>query len=221
MTAFERKLRAGKARLRHHDPAGALHHFGEALDRSRVENGRQTAHLLYYLGIALARLGDREAAVRSWLSAHRLGRGTPALKMLHRFANSYGMARQSCGELDDWRAFLAIQLARYLNTKRRRRFTSAAERDMVRDLLFDHWRSIKASDVLDGRSAEDKATLFGQMSVVFPFARGPDDHRLIPVDFRAKRRPASGDRCPCGSGLSFLSCCGRLPALEELRTGLF
>lgn len=196
-----------------HEPERALRLFQAALDGCPVTDERELARLLYFLGIALMRLGHKAPAMDSWRAALRLKRPSYALKMLRRYANCYGMARQSSGDLDDWKAFLAIQVDRYLATKRNGRFSSAAERDMVRDLVFEYWRAIRASEVLDGRAPGDRERLFQAVEIVFPY-RLPDEAaaEVIPVDFRRKRRVAPADRCPCGSGLTFMSCCGRLRA---------
>jgi len=199
--------------LARHNPGGALRLFQKALDDCPVTDEKELARLLYFLGIALMRVGDRGSAIDSWRAAHRLKHGTYALKMLRRYANSYGMARQTSGELDDWRAFLAIQVDRYLASKRNGRFGAEAERDMVRDLVFEYWRAIRASDVLEGRNPGEKEKLFRAVEIVFPY-RLPDAPAgdVITVDFRRKCRIALADRCPCGSGLTFMSCCGRLSA---------
>jgi hypothetical protein len=222
MDACTRHLRAGKRSLQRHDPAEALRLFHGALSECRVDHAR-LAQLLYYLGIALMRLGRHEAAIKAWLSGHRLTKGgTYSRQMLQRHANCYGMASQGCDEIDDWRAFLSIQLKRYLASKRKRRFSSDPERDMVRDLLFDHWKSIQASGELEARTPEEKRQLFHSVKIVFPFTHVPStDEPVISVDFRLGRRAASADRCPCGSGLTFMSCCGRLSGLEDLANGHF
>jgi tetratricopeptide (TPR) repeat protein len=199
--------------LARHNPTRALRLFRKALDECPVTDEKALARLLYFLGIALMRLGHRSSAIDSWRASHRLRRGTFALRMLQRYANCYGMARQTSGELDDWKAFLSIQVDRYLATKKNGRFSTAAERDMVRDLVFEYWRAIGASEVLEGRTPEEKESLFRAVEIVFPY-RLPEEAagEVIPVDFRRKRRVALADRCPCGSGLRFMSCCGRLSA---------
>ncbi len=201
--------------LSRHNAGGALGLFRKAVDKCPVTDEKTLARLLYYLGIALMRLGDKGSAIDSWRAAHRLKSGTYALKMLQRYANCYGMARQTNGDLDDWKAFLSIQLDRYLATKKNGRFSSPAERDMVRDLVFEYWRAIRASEVLEGRVPDEKESLFRAVEIVFPY-RLPDEAPgvVIPVDFRRKRRVALADRCPCGSGLRFMSCCGRLSAVR-------
>ncbi len=199
--------------LSRHDPAQALQRFRQAMDGCAVTDEKKLARLLYFLGIAFLRLGRKDEAMDSWRAAHRLKQRTYALKMLRRFANCYGMERQRDGDLDDWKAFLAIQIERYLGSKRNRRFSSDAERDMVRDLVFEYWRAIRASQVLEGRDPDARERLFRDVEIVFPY-RLPEEGsaEVIPVDFRRKRRVALADRCPCGSGLTFMSCCGRLSA---------
>jgi hypothetical protein len=199
--------------LSRHNPADALRLFRLALDACPATDERQLAKLLYFLGFALMRVGNADAAMDSWRAAHRLRRRTYALRMLRRYANCYGMERQSTGELDDWKAFLSIQVGRYLSGKRHGRFSAQAERDMVRDLVFEYWRAIRASAVLAGRSPGEREQILSAVEIVFPY-RLPEDApgEVIPVDFRRKRRVAPADRCPCGSGLPFMACCGRLSA---------
>jgi hypothetical protein len=180
---------------------------------------------LYYLGVALARLGETESAIRSWLLSHRIRRGTFAARMVERYTNGYGMARQGQRDLDDWRAFLAIQLARYLSRKKWGHFSSPAERDMVRDLLVDAWASLRLRASLEDMEPLAKRRLFEGVEVVFPMEpksgapEHPAEEGVITVDFRRGRRTQATDPCPCGSRLRFMSCCGRLPDVRDLLGG--
>ncbi len=74
--------------------------------------------------------------------------------------NEYGMPRCECREADDWQAFLAIQLARYLEERNLERFASCGARDRVVELLFEAWKPLLMSGRLSGMTYEAKLTLF-------------------------------------------------------------
>ena len=184
---------------------------------------KELSRLLFYTGVTLKKLGYSDSAVKSWVGSHRLLKSAHASKMLKRFSNDYGMARQASDDLDDWRAFYAIQLNRYLNSKRFKRFCSSAERDMIRDLVADYWKQLKVQGALVGRSPEEKNRIFKKVKIVFPLLQLDDPciEPLIHVDFREKKQALPKDRCFCGSGLSFMACCGRTPGEIELLSGSF
>jgi len=143
--------------------------------------------------------------------------------MLHRFGNDYGMVRQSTPELDDWRAFYSVQLQRYLQSKHTRQIVTDAEGDMIKDLIHDHWKQIRARGLLEGRSAEQKLSIFRSVKIIFPFYVSPEilESKVVTVDFLNKSRLAAADRCRCGSGMPFMMCCGRTEGADELSRGTF
>ncbi len=144
--------------------------------------------------------------------------------MLARITNGYGMERMACEELDDWEAFASVHLARYLGAKNRHGFATEAERDMVTDLIRDHWKSLEGSGALQGRTCSEKLQMYRAVRIVFPTVLGAEPlvaTPLIAVDFRARRRVRPADRCPCGSGLPHICCCGRVQGQEELQSGSF
>jgi hypothetical protein len=113
---------------------------------------------------------------------------------------------------------------RYLLAKNRHVFATRAERDMVTDLIRDHWSTLGGSGALAGRKCCEKLDLFRKVWIVFPTVlvepsvlKAP----VISVDFRAQRKVNLMDRCCCGSGLPFMNCCGRTPGREEIQGGLF
>ena len=73
------------------------------------------------------------------------------------------------------------------------------------------------------RKRATKATKFKKVKIVFPFLQLDDPciEPLIHVDFREKKQALPEDRCLCGSGLSFMACCGRTPGEIELLSGSF
>ncbi len=196
-----------------------LNHLNQALDSPELEE-RQQAWLLYWMGAVLERLGQLREALRSWRLAVSLSGETPAAGMIRQKTNGYGMPRQASSEMDDWRAFLAIQAGRYLRS-RGGRFGSAAERDMVSDMIADGWLELKKQTSLGRMTVAEKKRLFRRIRLAFPFMtvqtmmeEGPGaparEGREIPVDFRRRRPVGPQESCPCGSGLTYGRCCGRV-----------
>jgi hypothetical protein len=223
MDSWQTKLNKGKYYLSRHKPCMALKSFYEALKECPVSNSKSLSRLLFYLGITLKRLGYPNPALKSWLASQKLKRCKYSLKMIKRFVNEYGMARQSSSEQDDWEAFYSIQMKKYLNGKKVHRFKTSAEKDMIRDLITDHFRVLKANKFLEQKTPAEKNSLFRKVKIVFPFLYMKENNKdpLIHIDFLHKKRINSADRCPCGSGLSYMVCCGRTPASIELLNGLF
>ncbi len=192
--------------------------FREALEECPVSQARDMSRLLFYMGVTLKRLGCLGGAIQSWLSSLRLNKDRYALKMIQRYSNCYGMERQETEELDDWKAFYSIQVSRYLRSKRNGRFSSEPERDMVTDLISEHWNRLIAQECLEDKTLEQKKRLFQKVKIIFPFVLMPEQtgSDVIPVDFRRRRRLQANDRCFCGSGLPFLACCGRIQRQTDL-----
>lgn len=224
MSRCLKQLAEGKSRLSRHDPHGALHCFEQALKGCPPARRGELASILFYLGITLVRLGNKSGALRSWTAASGLAkRGSRARAMLRRFANGYGMVRQPTPELDDFHAFFAVQLDRYLKTKPSRRIGTFAERDMIWDLISEYWRELSTSGRLVGRGPDEKLSLFHRTKIVFPSIVAPDwgSPSVIPVNFARKQRSSADERCTCGSGLPYMTCCGRTHGADELLSGSF
>ena len=171
----------------------------------------------------MKKLGLKDSALKCWNAGRRIRKNGHSGKMFNRFANGYGMAKQNTEELDDWKAFYSVHLERYLLSKRSRRIGTDAERDMIRDLIADHWERLKESGTLTGKTCEEKMALFRREKIVFPFFMVPNSlgDAIVPVHFNEKRKMRCADRCQCGSGLPFYMCCGRTPGVDELLNGLF
>jgi hypothetical protein len=220
MHSWQRKTRRGIHYLSKHDADKALILFREALEECPISQTRDMSRLLFYMGVTLKRLGCLSGAIQSWLSSLRLNKDRYAMKMIKRHSNCYGMERQETEQLDDWRAFQSIQVSRYLSSKRNRRFSSEPERDMVMDLIGEHWNRLIAQECLEDKMPQEKKRLFQQVKIVFPFVLMPEEagSDVIQVDFRRRRRMQAQDRCYCGSGLPFLACCGRIQRQNDLMT---
>jgi hypothetical protein len=223
MDAWKIQMDRGLGMLSRHDPLEAVRCLQQALAACPPERGADLHRICFYLGIALRRAGHAQTAIRSWLSCTQLKKRGHSRRMLERMVNGYGMARQASEGGDDWQAFLAIQLSRYLATRNKRAFSTAAERDMVSDLVRDYWHGVEKSGVLLGKDSNQKRDFFREMCIVFPTVVLPEivSGTLVAVDFRTQRRIFDHQRCFCGSGLPYAFCCGRTVSCEELTRGSF
>ncbi len=221
MDLWQTKLNKGKYFLSRHKPCNALKSFYKALRDCPISKGRELSRLLFYLGITLKRLGYMNPAIKSWMASQKLKKCKYSLKLVKRFINEYGMERQSCTEMDDWKAFYSIQLGKYLNGKIKKGFKTTAEKDMIKDLITDHFSRLKAGKLLENKTPNQKNELFQSVKIVFPFLVMPESMKkpLIQVNFLHNKRVGLKDRCPCGSGLSYMVCCGRTLGEYELLNG--
>lgn len=214
----------GLGSLARHKPADAVHSLQIAMERCPPSESRELYRICLFLGVALKRMGFSQSAIKSWISCQRLNKRGHTRKMLARLTNGYGMERQASAEQDDWQAFSSIQIARYLMGKNKRTFSTMAEKDMITDLIRDSWTSLQHSGDLAGKSTCQKMEHYHRVLIVFPstqHAESPTNAPVIGVNFQTKKKLDLEERCPCGSGLPFMLCCGRTPANEELLTGIF
>jgi hypothetical protein len=217
-------LDRGLGSLARHQPAQAVRFLQKALSVCPPSSARDLYRISFFLGVALRRLGYSQSAIRSWLSCQRIHKRGHIRRILSRLTNGYGMEKMACEELDDWTAFASVHLSRYLLAKHRKSFATAAERDMVIDLIRDHWLALAASGALEGKASSRKLELFRSVPIVFPtvLVDQPNlESPVISVDFRSHKRVQLTDRCTCGSGLLFILCCGRIQGREELQSGSF
>jgi hypothetical protein len=214
----------GLASLSHHRPAEAVKSLQRALENCPASRSQDLHRVCLYLGVALQRVGYSQSAIKSWTTCLRLNKRGHTRKLLARFTNCYGMERQDSTEADDWQAFYSIQAARYLLGKNKRTFSTMAEQDMIGDLIHDAWEGIRESPEIRGKTGCEKMTAFRAVRIVFPsvmVAEPRNSGPIISVNFQTKRRVEFSDRCSCGSGLSYILCCGRTPGKEELLSGVF
>jgi hypothetical protein len=205
-----------------HDPAGAVLFFSRAVQNCPVNRAEELTKALYYLGIALRRVGYGNSAIRSWVASHKMRKNKQIRALLERFCNGYGMAKQDCEAGDDWQAFYSIQLMRYLKGFKKRTLSDRSERSMIYDIIREAWKQLQSAGVLDGHTAEEKCEIFQNTKIDFPlFYFGRVRDPVVRVNFSEGRRLKPGDPCPCGSGLAYCFCCGRNPGEDELSIGLF
>ena len=168
-------------------------------------------------------MGMNGCALKSWSAAQRLNKSLYAGKLLRRYTNDYGMAKQSCSEQDDWKAFYSVQLTGYLSTKKSGRLGTNAEKDMIWDLIREAWREFMTVSDTGTLSSEEKMAMYRAVRIIFPTFSVPhpeDSKTEIAVNFAKQRKLAPGDLCYCGSGLSYKMCCGRALGIDELNFGL-
>lgn len=208
----------GKTFLAKHRLEGAMKSFEAAIASCPVDRAKELSKIMYYLGVTLNRLGMSSCALKSWSTAHRLYRKGYAGVFLRRFSNGYGMAKQESEQLDDWKAFHAVQLARYLSMKKSRQLGTDAEKDVIWELIVDGWKEIQNSFELSALSTGEKLKLFRAFEIVFPSFTVPENagEEPIAVDFARKKKLDLDDHCFCGSGLPYRLCCGRTPGEDEL-----
>ncbi len=224
MSAWTLYMDRGLAYLAKHDPQEAARALETALQECPASRSSDLHRICFFLGIALTRIGHPETAMKSWASCQRLRKRGPTRRLLSRFTNAYGMQKQGREDMDDWKAFVSIQLSRYLLSKNKRTFSTRAEQDMVVDLIRDHWISLMSSGAMAGRSCVEKHAVFSRTQIVFPTVLVPETRRgtpVIAVNFQTRKRVGLTDRCFCGSGLPFRLCCGRTPGCEEVLSGIF
>ena len=215
METWRLESELGFIELSRHRPRQALAHFGRAMSACPERRCAELARILFYLGITLQKMGFSDQALRSWLVSQKLQKRGFTRKMLERYANGYGMTRQSSREEDDWQAFYAIHAGRYLSKRAAQSFGSEQERRWMADLIRSHWDELRSTRDLEGMSDGEKSRLFRRMAIPFPSFVSVADRGVIPVDFARRRRVAMEDRCPCGSGLRYCACCGRIPGPEQ------
>ena len=215
MEEWRRNMERGRMLLRKHDPRGALKPFQSALEDCPVHCQNELSKILFYLGATLMKLGQTDAAIRTWGIGGKVSKSGYAVKMYRRTVNSYGMEKQISEEEDDWQAFKSVQLSKYMMARKRDTLPNPAELDMVTDLIRDTFCELRDSGSLDGHDCHHKTSLFERTYIVFPLTMAEFSHtlkrgRIIPVDFRNARKLDPSKNCTCGSGLPYRICCGRI-----------
>ncbi len=204
-----------------HRPDKAIASLRQAVDAIPPSCSDELSQALYWLSVALLRLDERPLAIKSLASAQKLRRRGYARRLYLRSVNEYGMPRQASPELDDFYAFTNLQIAYYLTRKTKSRFDSFQEKDTVLRLILDSWKQLDASGHLFGMDACEKLDIFRKIKIHYPSFGLSNSHRVIvKASFGTSRQEAgaksAADRCPCGSGLPYGQCCGRVKHLREL-----
>lgn len=212
----------GKRALAAHDAVVALRLLRTAVDGCSANRRAVLARRLYWLSIALRKLGKDGLAVKALSSAQRLSPRGQARDAYKHFANEYGMPKASCSEHDDYRAFCSIQVRRYLERVPDHRFSYQAEIDTVLTSIADAWLRLQDSPAYRHDSCDDKLKTYREVVIDFPALRtsgGIKRGRTIAADFFQGRAIKPDDRCACGSGLPYRMCCGRTRLPYETEIG--
>jgi hypothetical protein len=219
-------VQKGLKALAHHRPDIALTTLREAVDAIPPACSEELSKALYWLSVALLRLDQKDLAIKSLASAQKIRRRGFARRVYLRNINEYGMPKQPTSELDDFYAFMSIQMAAYLVKKPARKFESFPERETILKILLDGWKVLKDSEEFQIGDCGEKLFAFRAFKPRFPdFGFSGSSSRLVRASF-GKHGPydiaataARADltrRCSCGSGLSFSQCCGRVQGLREI-----
>jgi len=213
----ERDFRAGKRALARHRPDLALRSFRIAVAACPATSPEFLSRYMYWLAQALLKLDKPELAIKSLASAQKLRPRGPARSAYLLRANEYGMCRRASADLDDFYAFYSLQACSYLRRKPGGRFDSNAEKDAVTKLIADAWRVLARCGRLKGLSAAKKLELFKNGSIALPLfsLNAEPQGKVIIANFRRGMAITGSDRCPCGSGLPYIRCCGRTSSLNE------
>lgn len=211
--AHKLDFQRGKRALRKHDVGLAISFFNTAVDDCPPSERSALARRLYWLSLALKRIGKDGLALKALSTAQRLTPRGYARSMYKRLANDYGMPRSSCTEHDDYRAFCSIHIRRYLETMPDRSFSSKEESDQVLTILADAWVRLGLSSTMSGLDCNERLRQFREASIIFPRLQAATDvtpGKIIDVNFYKGRLMNADDRCSCGSGLAYRVCCGRI-----------
>jgi tetratricopeptide (TPR) repeat protein len=212
-------LRKGLRELALHRPDLAIDSLRKAVDAIPPSCSEELSHALYWLSVALLRLDKRALALKSLASAQKLRRRGHARRLYLHSVNDYGMPRQPTIELDDFYAFMNIQMASYLSGRPRRRFESFQERETIFRIILDSWKRLSRSTAFVEAECSEKLQLFKMTRPAFPsFGFDSSRTRVIHASFSARQAPDghASRRCSCGSGLPWTKCCGRVRGLSEL-----
>jgi hypothetical protein len=201
----------------HGRPADALRSLRESVKLTPPGKRSELERRLYWLSIALLKLGSAGLALKSLASAQKLRPKGQARRLYQRYANGYGMERRGSALADDYHAFRAVQLSRYLNSHRKTQFDSRAEAEMAEGIVIGAFKALIAQPGYETMGIGLKLKLFKEARVDFPLTRAAPREEALAVDFRRGRCLEPEDRCSCGSGLSYAMCCGRIECEADLR----
>jgi len=209
-------LRKGLHELAQHNPSQALAFIRQSVEQIPPSCEQELSKALYWLSIALLQLDQRDLAIKSLANAQKLRRQSFARKFYVRHVNEYGMIKRPTAELDDLYAFISIQLSSYLLKRPSHRFGSEAEHSTVLKLILEAWKQLSRSEEFSSLECGEKLQLFKKLKIDFPIF-GAYSNSLRFRD-RQDKVPArdSVKACSCGSGLSYMQCCGRVQGLAEL-----
>lgn len=219
---WKKEIKKGQVLLSKRKFRKALKCFETAVSDCPVSSNKDLDESLFYLGVTLKKLGRDDSALRCWHIGNKLNKDGLSNEMIEQHCNSYGMSLNTCSLEDDKAAFTGIQLEKYLKMKKVGKFCSAAEKDVVKEIISSYWSDSISHEKINRLSLDNKIKFFRNQIVIFPFSHisyFENDSVVLYGDFQSGRELSMNDSCPCGSGMAFSKCCGRIKSEEELEFG--
>ena len=221
---WKKEFKKGKNYLSERNLKKALKCFESAVTQCPVSSKSGLEKSLFYLGVTLKKLGRSDSAFRCWHIAKELKDNGHSTEMIQRHSNKYGQPVHTFNIEDDKAAFMSIQLEKYIKMKKVSRFCSEVEKDVIKDIISQHWVNLLQSGIFDHMSIDRKLKFFRNQNIIFPVADISyleKDNEVIYTDFQSGHQLSMNDLCLCGSGILFSQCCGRIKTSEELEVGDF
>jgi len=224
---WKKELKKGKQFLAEQDLIKALKCFETAVSNCPVSASAGLEKSLFFLGMTLEKLGRTESALKCWHMGSLIIEESSSREKIAETTNRYGMysSRQSERE-EDRKAFLGVQLERYFQTKKVKRFCSEAEKDVIIDIILSYWSDMLQDGQFYQLTIDEKVRFFKEQRVVFPVAdveslQQDTSGNVLYMDFKKKNTLSMNDMCSCGSGMLFGQCCGRIKFPIECESGEF
>jgi tetratricopeptide (TPR) repeat protein len=219
---WKKEIEQGRKFFSEKDFPKALKCFETAVRECPVSAKNDLEFSLFFLGVTLKRLGKTDSALKCWHMGKNVKKDGRSIKMIRKNSNCYGMSRSERVDQDK-RAFISIQLERYLKSKKVKRFCSTAERDVIVDIITSYWSEWLLAGKIYHLSVDEKVRFFKRQKIVFPVSdlnslMEATEETIVYMNFQSGERQSMDEFCPCGSGELYSQCCGRIKAPEELKS---
>lgn len=217
---WKKEIERGRQFFSEKDFHNALKCFETAVRHCPVTAEKDLEFSLFFLGVTLKRLGETESALKCWHIGKNVNKDGRSIKMIRKNSDCYGMSIVDNADKDKF-AFISIQLERYLNSKKVKRFCSTAEHDVIVDIISSYWSECLIAGEISHLSVDEKIQFFKRQKIVFPVSdlnslmESPKE-TIVYWDFQSGKRQSMEEYCSCGSGELFSQCCGRIKNPDEL-----
>lgn len=219
---WKKELKKGQVFLAQKELHHALKCFESAVNNCPVSSQKGLEKSLYFLGLTLKKLGKIDSALKCWHMGKGIQKNSKTLKMIESHSNQYGMLKSNhCSQYEDKEAFIGLQLQKYLNTKKNKRFCTDAEKDVIIEIILSYWSDMLKEGNFDHLSIEEKVQFFKRQLIIFPVSdlktleNGQNDTVLV-ANFKSGKKQTMDDECSCGSGIPYIKCCGRILSREDI-----